>query len=158
MALSVVLACCLMGCASWGEMEPEIYDTRADGEALLAEAIDVARTERKRVLLNLGANWCSDSQEMFSLFNTNAELRRFIQDHYVFVMVDVNRKGWRERNAKLVKRLGDPIGAGIPVLLILDSDGRLLNREPGERLADSDHRFPAVVLSYLRKWAAPRVP
>jgi len=141
------------GCTSWRETNPEIYNTRADGEQLLAEALQVAKAENKRVLLSLGANWCSDSQAMFALFTTNAEIRRTIQEHYVFTMVDVNRRGLGARNAKLVERLGDPISAGIPVLLILDAHGNVLNREQGERLADSDHEHPAIVLAYLRKWA-----
>jgi hypothetical protein len=60
------------------------------------------------------------------------------------------------RNARLVERLGNPLAQGIPVLLILDANGAELNSDPAERLADSDHQHPAMVLAYLRKWAAPR--
>jgi hypothetical protein len=37
--------------------------------------------------------------------------------------------------------------------LILDADGQVLNTDPGERLADSAHEHPALVLAYLQKWA-----
>jgi hypothetical protein len=108
------------------------------------------------VLLNLGANWCSDSQAMFRLLSTNAEIQRFISEHYVFDMIDVNKHGLGARNARLVARLGNPIDAGIPVLLVLDENGAVLNNNPAERLADSDHAHPTVVLAYLRKWAGQR--
>jgi thiol:disulfide interchange protein len=152
-SLMVVLGLALTGCASWEDSDPEIYNPRADGKQLLAEALRVAKAEQKRVLLNLGANWCSDSQAMFQLLSTNVQIRSFIQANYVFEMVDVNKKGLGARNAKLVERLGNPIAKGIPVLLILDADGQVLNPDPDERLADSAHEHPALVLAYLQKWA-----
>ena len=71
-------------------------------------------------------------------------------------MVDVNRREGAPRNARLVSRFGDPLRRGIPVLLVLAPDGRLLNRDPAERLADSDNRHPAKVLAYLRKWSSAK--
>ena len=141
------------GCASWRDTNPKIYDTRASGEQQLAESLRRAQTERKRVLLSLGANWCSDSQAMFRLFNTNAEIQHLISERYVFGMIDVNQRGLRARNAALLARLGIPVTTRIPVLLVLDEQGVLLNTDPGEHLADSDHAHPSVVLAYLRKWA-----
>jgi hypothetical protein len=152
-ALIGVLAAALSGCVSLQDSNPEIYDTHADGEQLLAEALQTARTENKRVLLDMGANWCSDSQGMFQLLTTNTPIRRMVQENYVFTMVDVNKNGFKARNEKLVERLGNPISNGIPKLLILDASGKVLNTNPDERLTDSDHDRPAIVLAYLRKWA-----
>jgi len=146
------------GCASWHDTNPEIYDPRADGEQQLAASLRQAEAEHKRVLLNLGANWCEDSQAMFRLFSTNTEIQRFISEHYVFEMIDVNQRGVGARNARIVARYGNPIAAGIPVLLILDAKGTVLNGDPSERPADSDHAHPAMILAYLQKWAGPRGP
>lgn len=140
------------------DSNPEIYDTHADGEQLLAEALQTARAENKRVLLSMGANWCSDSQGMFQLLTTNATIRRVIQENYVFTMVDVNKNGFKARNEKLVERLGNPIANGIPTLLVLDGNGNVLNTDAAERLTDSDHDQPAIVLAYLQKWASPTRP
>ena len=152
-AVAAVIAFSWSGCVSLQDSNPEIYDTHADGEQLLAEALQSARAENKRVLLDMGANWCSDSQAMFHLLTTNAHIRRVIQENYVFTMVDVNKHGLSARNEKLVERLGNPISNGIPALLVLDADGKVLNTDAAERLTDSDHDRPAIVLAYLRKWA-----
>ena len=155
--LSLALAIALLfGCTSPGDSNPQIYDTHADGEKQLAEALRQAQAEHKRVLLDLGANWCSDSQAMFRLLSTNREIQRFISDRYVFDLIDVNQRGLHSRNTRLLERLGNPITNGIPVLLILDENGMLLNSDPDERLRDSDHEHPLLVLSYLRKWAGQR--
>ena len=147
------------GCASNSSSDtPEIYDARADGERQLATTLAEAKRLNKRVLLNLGASWCNDSQAMFALFNTNQEIARVIDENYVFEMIDVNDRGAGARNAPLVERLGNPLDRGIPVLLILNADGKILNDDSSERLADSAHQHPAVVLAYLRKWSGRPTP
>jgi thiol:disulfide interchange protein len=152
----LVLAGMSAGCARFSKDEPpEIYDTRADGEQQLAASLAEAKRTNKRVLLNLGANWCSDSQALFRLFNENMDIARTIEQNYVFEMIDVNTRGLGARNADLVERLGSPLQRGIPVLLILDANGNVLNRDPNERLSDSAHEHPGMVLAYLQKWAAP---
>jgi len=153
----------LVGCATQPTRAPnpppaeaahrQIYDPHADGEQQLAAALAQAQREGKRVLLNLGANWCGDSQAMHRLLRDDPKIARVLSRHYVLVRVDVNRRDGLARNAGLVARFGDPLARGIPVLLVLASDGTLLNSDPPERLADSDHEQPTKVLAYLRKWA-----
>lgn len=155
LVLVAALAVGFGGCTSWQHANPEIYDVRADGERQLAEALRQAKAEHKRVLLDLGANWCADSQAMFRVLSTNREIQGFVSEHYVFDMIDVNRRGLKARNSRLVARLGNPIADGIPVLLVLDENGAVLNNDPAERLSESDHAHPAMVQAYLQKWAGP---
>ena len=133
----------------------EIYDPHANGEQLLTAALSQAQKQGKRVLLDLGANWCSDSQAMARLLQSDPGIHLEVQRHFILVMVDVNQNNGANRNPELIARLGNPIGHGIPVLLILAPDGTLLNRDPAERLRDDAHNAPATVLAYLRKWAPP---
>ena len=159
------LALCLSGCATRPDglndsdyAGPEIYDPRADGEQQLASALAEAKVQHKRVLLNLGANWCSDSQSMFRLIRNDPRIARELNEHYVLAMVDVNKRTGFDRNSPLVTLLGDPLGRGIPGLLVLDSDGTVLNADPRERLADIDHKRPKKVLRYLQKWSGNVLP
>ena len=156
------LGCILIatGCGttrSWfGNME--IYDPKADGERQLAAALTQAKRDGKRVLLSLGANWCSDSQAMFRLLQTDPAIQRELAAHYVLAMVDADQQGEPARNTNTLARFGEPLARGIPVLLVLTPDGKLLNDDATERLADSDHAHPERVLAYLRKWAAAGTP
>ncbi len=135
---------------------PEIYDPQADGEQQLATGLAQAQREGKRILLDLGANWCGDSQAMYRLLRQDARIARELSRHYVLVLVDVNARVNPPRNTNLVARFGDPLARGIPILLVLSPDGTLLNTDPDERLADRDHREPAKVRAYLRRWAKSR--
>ena len=136
----------------------QIYDAQADGEEQLATALAIAGREQKRVLLNLGANWCSDSHGMYRLLHDDPTIARELARYYVFTMVDVNERGETPRNIQLLSRFADPLGRGIPVLLVVAPDGTLLNTEPTERLADVDHANPEKVLKYLRTWATHPLP
>ena len=131
----------------------EFYDSFGDGEQALAAALTQARSESKRVLLNLGANWCSDSRNMCYLLEDDPRIRALIERSYVQVRVDVNQRRADPRNPWVQQRFQRPLQRGIPVLLVLDSDGALLNTNSSERLRDTDHAQPGKVLRYLRKWA-----
>ena len=144
-----------IGCRTPGP-QLQIYDPVADGEVLLSEALKAANQNGHRVLLNLGANWCSDSQKMYRLLREDPVIAPFVQTHYVLAVVDVNNRWGPQRNAALLDRLGVSLSKGIPVLLILDTDGHVMNSDPSKRLADSDHKRPRKVLRYLAKWASVR--
>lgn len=145
----------LAGCATprSADDRPQIYDRDADGERQLARALRQAARTDKRVLLNLGANWCGDSQAMHRLLGNNPDIAAEVRAHYTLVPVDVNNRVTPRRNAALVARLGDPLKKGLPTLLVLTPDGRLLNDTPDERLDDEDHQFPEKVLVFLRQCA-----
>jgi thioredoxin 1 len=150
------LAVLLGGCATpprAPDTASQIYDPHADGKQQLAAGLAEARRTGKRVLLDLGANWCSDSQATYELFQANPAIRQQIRDHFVLVLVDVNDHGGARRNQDLVAGLGNPLSRGIPVLLILTGGGKVLNADPAERLNDEAYTDPARVLAYLRKWS-----
>ena len=165
LAIGLLLLLFASGCARWQTSDlrrqvfghPEIYDAHAVGADDLAAGLARAEATGRRVLLNLGANWCSDSQRMYRLLRTDREMRRQLAPHFVLVMVDVNDRAGPRRNGDLLARFPNALDRGIPALLVLEADGRWLNSDVAERLDDSAHARPAEVLAYLEKWsrAAP---
>ena len=135
-----------------GRQARQIYDMKAEGEAQLRTGLEQARGEDKHVLLSLGANWCSDSQKMFDVFKSQSELAQQLDDHYVLVMVDVNDRVAGQRNPTIVERYQVDLKRGIPALLVLDAEGRLLTTDPEARPKDDDHGHPGHLLNYLKKW------
>lgn len=156
--LAVCMALALTGCVHPSAHQASgvsYYNTSADGEEQIQAALIQAKVEKKRVLLDLGANWCTDSQAMYRLFLGNNEIRTELEKHYVLVLVDVNDHVTPPRNLKVIQRFGNPLNHGIPVLLVLDSDGTLLNKDDSDRLRDDAHSRPDEVLAFLSKWAQP---
>jgi thiol:disulfide interchange protein len=131
---------------------PAIYDESADAAKQIADALAVAKKENKRVLLQFGANWCGWCHKLHKLCETDAEISAKLKEAYVVVLVDVN-KG---HNEDINKRYGNPTRFGLPVIVILDADGKALTTQDTGKLEDGDHHDPKKVLAFLNECAGKR--
>jgi thioredoxin-related protein len=132
----------------------DIYDTKADGEKQIEEALKIAKAENKRVLLQLGANWCVWCHQLHKLFKENERIAARLKESYVLVLIDVDSlDDGTKHNAKVNEKYGDPIQHGLPVLVLLDADGTQLTTQNTEPWEVEDHHDPEKVLAFLDKWA-----
>jgi len=124
---------------------PAIYNEDADALAL-------AKKESKRVLIQFGANWCGWCHRLHKLFESDSNIAARLKEAYFVVLVDVN-KG---HNDEINKRYGNPTRYGLPVIVILDADGKALTTQDTGKLEEGDHQDPQKVLAFLNEWAAKR--
>jgi len=127
---------------------PAIYDEKADGTRQVADALVTAKKENKRVLLQFGANWCGWCHKLHKLFQSDADIAARLKQSYVVVLVDVNQG----HNAEIVKRYDNPTRFGLPVIVILDADGKALTTQDTGKLEENDHHDPKKVLAFLNQW------
>ncbi len=128
---------------------PPLYDEQADGAKQIAEALVVAKKENKRVLLQFGANWCGWCHRLHGLFQTNATIAAKLKESYVVVLVDVNK----EHNAATNEKYGKPTQHGLPVIVVLDADGKAMVTQDTGKLEEGDHHDPEKVMAFLNQWA-----
>ncbi|MBI2926088.1 MAG: hypothetical protein HYY24_10325 [Verrucomicrobia bacterium] len=88
---------------------------------------------------------------MSGLLNTNAPIARIVKENYVVVLIDVDSG----HNEDVVKRYGNPTRFGLPVLVVLDADGKQLTTQDTGKLEEGDHHDPAKVMAFLEKWKKP---
>jgi thiol:disulfide interchange protein len=131
---------------------PAIYDENADGGKQIADALSVAKKENKRVLLQFGANWCGWCNKLHKLCESDAQIAAKLKADYVVVLVDVN-KG---HNSEVDKRYGNPTRFGLPVIVVLDSDGKALVTQDTGELEVGDHHDPTKVLAFLNEWSGKK--
>lgn len=135
------------------KMGADLYDTQADGTAQIATALAQAKAAHKHVLVDLGANWCIWCRRLDRTFQTDAAVAKALQENYVLVLVDVNQRNGKKRNGAVNKRYGDPIKEGLPVLVVLDADGRQLTTQETGALEDGKSAHdPGKILAFLAKW------
>jgi thiol:disulfide interchange protein len=135
---------------------PDIYDKTADGAKQIATALVEAKRDHKRVLLKFGANWCGWCHKLHDTFAKEKDLSRELLYEYVVVHIDVDKVDGKPHNAAIVEKYGNPIKLGLPVLVVLDEDGKQLTTQETGSLEEGDHHDPAKVLAFLKKWhAAP---
>lgn len=126
------------------------YDENADANSAVANAFARAKTEHKRVLIDLGGNWCADCRILAGVMEL-PEVRRFLDAHYVVVVVDVGRF---TRNLQIPARFGitERLKA-VPSILIADPDGTLVDRGHVDAIEDARHMTPQALADWLAHWA-----
>ena len=128
---------------------PIPYDAHADAEAALAATIARAKANGKRVLIDLGGNWCTDCRILAAVMEL-PELKPFVAKHYEVVEIDVGRMN---RNMQIPARYGVTKLDGVPTVLIIEPDGKLINATNSADLADARSMNPQGIANWLARWA-----
>jgi thiol:disulfide interchange protein len=129
-------------------MQP--YDEHANADAGVAAAFARAKKSHKRVLIDLGGNWCVDCVVLANFLKL-PEMQRFMAAHYEMVAVDVGRF---DRNQQIPSRFGVTGRLkGVPALLIATPDGKLLNGNDVFATADASTMTPQALAAYFAKYA-----
>ncbi len=157
-ALALLQATGLRADPEYPKMGPDIYDVHADGEALVGAALRRAAAEHKRVILDFGANWCIWCRRLHATFEGDPGVSGALDRGFVVVMVDVNTRHGPKRNAGVNERYGNPVVHGLPVLVVLDSDGRQLTTKDSGELEEGEGHSPAKIAAFLGGWAPPGHP
>lgn len=125
------------------------FDASADADADVDAAVARARKSGKRVLIDLGGNWCADCRILAGLMDL-PELHAFLDAHYEVVSVDVGRFN---RNLQIPARYGITTRlAGVPAILIVTPDGHLLNGGHISAIQDARRFTPQALADWLAQW------
>ena len=126
------------------------YDENADADAAVAAAFARARSSHKRVLIDLGGNWCGDCVVLANIMAL-PQMKPFIAKHFEFVSVDV---GHETKNLQIPARFGVDLSGGVPALLIVEPDGKtLVDAGHISALEDARHMTPQGLADWLAQWA-----
>ncbi|MEI9995640.1 MAG: thioredoxin family protein [Rhizomicrobium sp.] len=142
-----------VGLASIAELPVVIrepYDVNADAEKDVAAAFARARHGGKRVLIDLGGNWCGDCVVLANIMQL-PEVKRFVAAHYEVVSVDIGREN---KNLQIPARFGANLSGGVPAILIVEPDGKtLVDAGHISALEDARHMTPQDLADWLAQWA-----
>jgi thioredoxin 1 len=130
------------------DMNKNIYPADADAHAEIREAEEKAAAGHKRVLLVFGANWCYDCHVLDLAFHRSDFAP--VMASYEVVHVDLGPD--EMKNADLVKEFDVPLNKGIPVLAVIESDGKLVVSQKNGEFEDARSLTPDVLLEFLNKW------
>ncbi len=131
---------------------PLPYDEKADADAQVAAARALAKKTHKRLLIDLGGNWCLDCRLLAGTISL-PELKRFVDSKFVVVTVDIGRF---DKNGQIAAGYGIKGRLkGVPAVLVVDPrTNRLLNAGHETELADARSMGPQALADWLAKWAA----
>ncbi len=128
----------------------DVYDPARNPAEDLKQAILIAQKEKKRIILELGGNWCIWCRHMDDFYKAHRDLLQFRAEHYILVKVNVSEEN---QNQEFLSQY--PAAAGYPHIYILESDGTLLHSQDTSALEDGGDSYVLdVFMSFLRKWAS----
>jgi thiol-disulfide isomerase/thioredoxin len=126
------------------------YDVSADAEKDVAAAFQRARKNGKRVLIDLGGNWCGDCVVLANIMLL-PDLKPFLDKHFEIVSVDTGR---HNKNMQIPALYGVDLSGGVPALLIVEPDGKtLVDAGHISALEDARHMTPQGLADWLAQWA-----
>ena len=146
--LALVLALSLCGGGRAADL-PARFDPARDAAADVAQAVAIASAEGKRVIVDVGGEWCSWCHILDRFIASHADVRALIDARYVWVKVNVSKEN---RNRALLAHW--PRIEGYPHLFILDADGRLVHSQDTGVLESGKDYDEARFVAMLRKWSA----
>jgi len=121
----------------------------ADVDAALARA----RQSGKRVLLVMGANWCSDSRALAGWLATD-RFAELIERKYELVFVNIGMpKSGDGHNLGIARRFGVTDLPGLPNVLVLTGDGVLVNPTTATSWRNAESRTGDAVYEELASLA-----
>ncbi len=129
---------------------PYPYDEQANAVAQVARAKALAQKTHKLLLIDLGGNWCADCRILTATME-RADLKPFLDKHYVTVLVDVGRF---DTNLQIPAHYGITERLeGVPALLVVDpTTDRLLDAGRVSALEDARHMTPQGLADWLAQW------
>lgn len=127
---------------------PQPYDAAAKAETDIAAAAKRARAKGKRLLIDMGGNWCTDCL-VLAIIMDQPVAKAFIAQHYETVTVDV---GHFDKNLQIPARYGVTMKE-VPCVVVLDAKGKAVNKGQELKLGSAASMQPQAVLDLLAGWA-----
>ena len=148
LALAVLLAIPAGTTAQSSNGREPLFDPTADPAADLEAAIVEATGTGRRIILDVGGNWCGWCFLLHDYFEEKTALRAFRDEHFVWVRVNYGREN---RNEAFLGQY-PPIRA-YPHLFVLDSDGTFLHSQGTGVLEEGRGYSDERMWAFLREWA-----
>jgi len=127
----------------------KLYSPDRDANKQIDSAIMAAAKEKKHVLLQVGGNWCSWCIMLHKFYSDVPEIDSVLKANYVVEYINYSKEN---KNPEVLKRLEFPQRFGFPVLVILDSNGRILHTQNSSYLEEGKGYNKTKVLEFLKSW------
>jgi len=129
-------------------IEREKFDPRKNPAEDLKKAVEQASAEGKRIILDIGGEWCVWCRYMDRFFTMNPGLEKLKNENFVWLKVN-----WSEENENKAFLSAYPAIAGYPHLFVLDEKGQLLQSQGTDLLETPKGYDLQKFTDFLKKWA-----
>jgi len=139
--------------ATAGYKPVTVYDGMRDAAKDLQDAIAEATKTNKRILLEVGGDWCVYCNIMDKTFDAHAGLQRARDENYVTVKINYSKGNPNEAFLSKFPAVPD-----YPHFFVLDAKGTLLHSQPTHGFEQGKERKNynvSKIDAFLKKWGQP---
>ncbi len=111
-------------------------------------AVEEAQKSDKRILLDVGGEWCIWCHRLDGFFEANPELKNYMHDNFVVLKVNWSPDN---KNEKFLSQY--PKIPGFPHIFILEKDGKFLFSKKTEELEKEKSYDAEKIMTFLKEWA-----
>ena len=126
------------------------YDASRDPAKDLQDAMALATKTNKKVLLEVGGDWCVYCNLMDQTFDSHPQLRKVRDENYVTVKVNFSKENPNDEFLSHYPKIPD-----YPHFFVLDSKGVLLLSQPTHPFEHGKKYNAGKIDAFLRKATQP---
>lgn len=124
------------------------YDPKRDTAEDIQDAIKEAQRTNKRILLEVGGEWCGWCHTLDRFFQGNPDLLFLRDKNFVTVKINFSRDN---ENKELLSHY--PAIPGYPHIFVLDAEGKLLHSQDTSELENGKSYNLEKLTAFLTNWA-----
>lgn len=126
------------------------FDPSRNADQDIQNAITEAKRTHKRIILDVGGEWCGWCHALDRFYSDHADLSAFRDAKYIWLKVNWSPEN---QNKEVLSRY--PAIKGYPHLFVLDQDGKLLQSQDTSPLEEGKSYNLDRMFEFLKKWAPP---
>jgi thiol:disulfide interchange protein len=127
------------------------YDPKRDADQDIRDATAEAKRSNRRVLLEVGGEWCSWCHTFDNFFEAHPDLVMLREKNFVTVKINFSEEN---PNKEVLARYA-PI-PGYPHVFVLDADGNLLHSQDTSALEEGKSYNLERLTTFLTYWATAK--
>ena len=128
----------------------QVYDPARDPFADGRAALKLAGETNRRVLIEVGGDWCRWCHVLDEFLAENKDIREQLHRHFVILKVNVS-----EANDNAEFMAGFPKPLGYPHMYITEADGRIIFSKDTAELLENSRYSVKRFQQFIDKWKLP---
>lgn len=129
----------------------ETFDPQRDPSADLKVAVNYAEANNKRIILDVGGEWCIWCHRLDSFIQSHERIKNLIDQNFVWVKINYSKEN---KNEKFLSAY--PEIPGFPHLLVLEKDGSFLHSQDTGVLEEDKDYSEEKIFTFLNEWLPKR--
>ncbi|OGU27508.1 MAG: thiol-disulfide isomerase [Ignavibacteria bacterium GWA2_35_9] len=124
------------------------FDPARNPSKDLEKAVEEAKVSNRRIILDVGGEWCIWCHRIDDFIEENKDIKNFIKDNFVVVKINFSKEN---ENTEFLSKY--PEIPGYPHFFVLESNGKLLHSQDTGQLEQGKGYSHEKMMAFLKKWS-----